>query len=541
MKKIINGFEAVKALEKGVNTLADAVKLTLGPKGRNVVLERKFTTPLITNDGVTIAKEISLPNCFENLGASLIKEVSIKTNDIAGDGTTTACVLAQSIVNSGVKNYTAGANQVMLKNGIKKAIDVAVDHLSKISTPINDSKEIFNIASISAADVEIGKLISESFEKLGNECVITVEDSKTMKTELKIVQGLQFDKGYISPYMITNPNKMECELDNCFVLVTDHKISSLQQIIGILEEVSKTGRPLLLIAEDFETEVVSTLVLNKLRGAVNVVAVKAPAYADKRKAILSDIAVLTDSTFIASDLGYELSEVTLNKLGRCNAKITRDSTTLTNGAGKQEEINLRKEEIKQQISLCDNDFDKTKLEERLAKISGGIAVIQVGCATEVELQEKKLRIEDAISATKSAIDEGIVPGGGVALLQCIKPVSDLIKSLHNDEKTGAEIVLNSLTAPIKIIISNCGIEPSIIIDKILNNNENVNYGYNALTNEFVDMLKEGIIDPTKVTRTALQNAGSVASTLLTTECLVCDIEEKTENNSQNMSNGYGIY
>ena len=542
MKKILNGFEAIKALEKGVNTLADTVKLTLGPKGRNVVLDRKFTTPLITNDGVTIAKEIVLPNSFENLGASLIKEVSIKTNDVAGDGTTTACVLAQSIVNAGVKNYTAGANQVMLKNGIKKAIDVAVKHLEKISTPINNTKDIFNIASISAADTEIGKLISDSFDKLGNDCVITVEDSKTLKTELKIVKGLQFDKGYVSPYMITNTNKMSCELDNCFVLVTDYKINNLQQILPVLEEVSKTGRPLLIIAEDYETEVISTLVLNKLRGAVNVVAVKAPAYADKRKAILADISILTNSIFVSSDLGYNLTEVNLSKLGTCSVKITKDSTTITNGGGIESEIEKRKIEIKQQIETCDNDFDKTKLEERLAKISGGIAVIQVGCATEVELQEKKLRIEDAISATKSAIEEGIVPGGGVALLNCISPIKELIKKLNGDEKTGAEIVLKSLFAPIEIIISNCGKESSVIIDKILSNKENNNFGYNALTDEFVDMISAGIIDPKKVTRTALQNAGSVASTLLTTECLVCDIEEKNEQQTTNtIANGYGIY
>ena len=537
-KQILMGFDAIKKLEEGVSKLSSAVKITLGPKGRNVVLDRKFTTPLITNDGVTIAKEITLPDPFENMGANLIKEVSIKTNEVAGDGTTTACVLAESIVKEGVKNYTAGANPVILKKGIQKAIISAVNKLKEISTPVSSNKEIFQIASISAGDEEIGKLIAEGFEKVGKDGVITVEESKTLKTELKIVEGMQFDRGYLSPYMITNTEKMECILQDSYILITDKKIKNLNEIIGILEIVSQSGRPLLIISEDIENEVLSTLVLNKLRGALNVVAVKAPGYADKRKALCEDIAVLTGGTFICDELGYELKDVTIDKLGLATSiKVTKDSTTISGGKGNRESIDNRITEIKAQINSTDTEFDKNRLQERLAKLIGGIAVIYVGSATEVEMQEKKLRIEDAIEATKSAVEEGIVCGGGIALLNCVKTLEKLISTLTGDEKTGAEIVLKALYAPINMITHNAGIDGGVVIDKILSQNSTT-FGFNALTNEYVDMLKCGIIDPTKVTRTALENAGSVASTLLTTEVIVCDIEDKTPNST---AQGYGIY
>lgn len=525
-KQILSGFDAIKKLETGVRKLSSAVKITLGPKGRNVVLDRKFATPLITNDGVTIAKEITLPDPYENMGANLIKEVSIKTNEVAGDGTTTACILAESIVSEGVKNYSAGANPVILKKGIQKAIERATAHLKEISTPVSSSKEIFQIASISAGDEEIGKLIAEGFDKVGKEGVITVEESKTLKTELKIVEGMQFDRGYLSPYMVTNPDKMECLLNDSYILITDKKIKNLNEIIGVLEQVSQSGKSLLIIAEDIENEVLSTLVLNKLRGTLNIVAVKAPGYADKRKALCEDIAVLTNGTFICDELGFELKDVTLEKLGYANTiKVTKDSTLISGGAYSKERLENRIAEIKGQVSQAENEFDRNRLQERLAKLVGGIAVIYVGSATEVEMQEKKLRIEDAIEATKSATQEGIVCGGGIALLNCIPSVQELVNTLSGDEKTGAQIVLKSLFAPIKMITQNAGIDGSVVIDKILSQN-NTRFGYNALTNEFVDMIESGIIDPTKVTRSALENAGSVASTLLTTEVLVCDIEEK---------------
>jgi len=541
-KQMLTGFEAIKKLENGVKKLSNAVKITLGPKGRNVVLDRKFSTPLITNDGVTIAKEITLPDPFENMGANLIKEVSIKTNEVAGDGTTTACILAEAIVSEGVKNYTAGANPVILKKGIQKAIDVAVNHLKKISTPVSSSKEIFQIASISAGDEEIGRLISDGFDKVGKDVVITVEESKTLKTELKIVEGMQFDKGYLSPYMINNTEKMECNLTDCYVLVTDKKIKHLNDILGVLEQVSQSGKPLLIIAEDMETEVLSTLVLNKLRGALNVVAVKAPGYADKRKAMCEDIATLCGGTFICDELGLDLKETDITKLGLASSiKETKDSSTITGGNGDKEKIENRIKEIKSQIEVAESEFDKNRLQERLAKLAGGIAVIYVGSATEIEMQEKKLRIEDAIEATKSAVQEGVVCGGGIALLSCSKVVEELVNTLDGDEKTGANIVLNSLFAPIKMITANAGIDGSVIIDKILNSNKK-NFGYNALTNEFVDMIECGIIDPTKVTRSALENASSVASTLLTTEVLVCDIDEKIDTKNPNaIPQGYGIY
>lgn len=540
-KQILSGFDAIKKLEMGVRKLSNAVKITLGPKGRNVVLDRKFATPLITNDGVTIAKEITLPDPFENMGANLIKEVSIKTNEVAGDGTTTACILAESIVSVGVKNYTAGANPIILKKGIQKAISVATEHLREISTLVSSSKEIFQVASISAGDEEIGRLIADGFEKVGKDGVITVEESKTLKTELKIVEGMQFDRGYLSPYMVTNPDKMECILQDSYILITDKRIKNLNEIIGVLEAVSQSGKSLLIIAEDIENEVLSTLVLNKLRGALNVVAVKAPGYADKRKALCQDIAVLTHGTFICDELGFELKDVNLQKLGFASSiKVTKDSTTISGGKGLKEEIENRILEIKGQIESANNEFDKNRLQERLAKLIGGIAIIYVGSATEVEMQEKKLRIEDAIEATKSATQEGIVCGGGVALLNCVDCVQKLVDTLSGDEKTGAEIVLKSLFAPIKMITQNAGIEGAIVIENILNKHDK-NYGYNALTNEYVNMIESGIIDPTKVTRTALENAGSVASTLLTTEVLVCDIEEKINPKDPNaIPQAYGM-
>lgn len=540
-KQILSGFDAIKKLEMGVRKLSNAVKITLGPKGRNVVLDRKFATPLITNDGVTIAKEITLPDPFENMGANLIKEVSIKTNEVAGDGTTTACILAESIVSVGVKNYTAGANPIILKKGIQKAISVATEHLREISTLVSSSKEIFQVASISAGDEEIGRLIADGFEKVGKDGVITVEESKTLKTELKIVEGMQFDRGYLSPYMVTNPDKMECILQDSYILITDKRIKNLNEIIGVLEAVSQSGKSLLIIAEDIENEVLSTLVLNKLRGALNVVAVKAPGYADKRKALCQDIAVLTHGTFICDELGFELKDVNLQKLGfASNIKVTKDSTTISGGKGLKEEIENRILEIKGQIESANNEFDKNRLQERLAKLIGGIAIIYVGSATEVEMQEKKLRIEDAIEATKSATQEGIVCGGGVALLNCVDCVQKLVDTLSGDEKTGAEIVLKSLFAPIKMITQNAGIEGAIVIENILNKHDK-NYGYNALTNEYVNMIESGIIDPTKVTRTALENAGSIASTLLTTEVLVCDIEEKINPKDPNaIPQAYGM-
>ncbi len=541
-KQILLGFDAIKKLESGVRKLSSAVKITLGPKGRNVVLDRKYSTPLITNDGVTIAKEITLSDPYENIGANLIKEVSIRTNEVAGDGTTTACILAESIVKEGIKNYTAGANPIILKKGIQKATNVVVDKLKEISTPVSSNKEIFQVASISAGDEEIGSLIAEGFEKVGKDGVITVEESKTTKTELKIVEGMQFDRGYLSPYMVTNTNKMECVLNDCYILITDKKIKNLNEIISTLEVVSQSGKPLLIIAEDIENEVLSTLVLNKLRGALNVVAVKSPGYADKRKALCEDIAVLTGGTFICDELGLDLKDTGLNKLGRASSiKVTKDTTTISGGFGTKEKIDERVNEIKGQINDAESEFDKNRLQERLAKILGGIAVICVGSTTEVEMQEKKLRIEDAIEATKSAVEEGIVSGGGIALINCISDVENLVKSLNGDERTGAEIILKSLTAPLKMITENAGIDGSVVIDNIRKKNEK-NFGYNALTNEYVDMLSAGIIDPTKVTRTALENATSVASTLLTTEVLICDTPEKEKTPNPNATaEGYGIY
>lgn len=538
-KEIIDGFDAIKKLETGVKKLAKAVKVTLGPKGRNVVLDRKYATPLITNDGVTIAKEITLTDKFENMGASLLKEVSIKTNDIAGDGTTTACVLAESMVCEGIKNYTAGANPIILKKGILKACDVIAIHLDEISTPIKDNKEIYQIASISAGDEEIGQLIADAFNKVGTNGVITVEDGKTFKTELKVVEGMQFDRGFLSPYMVTNPETLEANLDNAYILLSESKITNINQLLPILEQASNKNIPLLIIADEIENEVLATLILNKLRGNLNCVAVKSPAYGDKRKGFMQDIAVLTGATVVSDEVGITLNNLTFDMLGKAKSvKVTKDSCLISGGYGDKEKIEQQVSKIKAQINIAESDFDKEKLSERLAKLTGGIAVIYVGSTTEPEMQEKKLRIEDAISATKSATLEGIVPGGGVALIKCIPQVDKLINTLNGDEKTGAEIVKKAILAPINQISENAGINGGVVVEKILNSSDN-NYGYDALNNQYVDMMKSGIIDPTKVTKTALLNAGSVASIMLTTTCLVTDIED-TPNPNQ-LANDHGIY
>ena len=534
-KQILYGEDARKALEKGVNAVADTVKITLGPKGRNVVLEKKYATPLITNDGVTIAKEIDLKNPFENLGAQLIKEVSVKTNDVAGDGTTTSCVLAQSIVKEGMKNFTAGANPIILRKGIFKAVDVVVDKLKEISKPIKDKADICSVASISAQDNEVGELIADAFEKVGNDGVITIEESKTMKTELNIVKGLQFDKGYASSYMATDMEKMIAELDSPLILVTDKKITNLQEILPLLEEIVKTGQKLLIICDDIEGEPLATLVVNKLRGTFNCVAVKAPSFGDKRKAILEDICILTGATLISTELGIELKDATIEMLGTAKSvKVDKDTTTIVEGAGDKEKIKERISQIKNQISNTTSDYDKEKLTERLAKLSGGVAVISVGAYSEVEMKDKKLRIEDALAATKAAVSEGIVPGGGTAYLSSIDALKELITNLKGDEKIGAEIVLKAITEPIKQIAKNAGVEGSVIIDKVLEKHD-VSFGYDALNDKYVDMFKAGIIDPTKVSRSALQNAASVAGTLLTTESLVCDIEEEKPLPTQNIN------
>ena len=524
-KQIKYGIEARKALENGVNILADTVKITLGPKGRNVVLSRKFGSPLITNDGVTIAKEIELEDACENLGAQIVREVSTKTNDVAGDGTTTAAVLAQAIINEGSKNVAAGANPVILKKGIAKAVDVCVDELKKISKPISDKHSIAQVASISAGDESIGELISLAMEKVGNDGVITIEESKTMKTELKVVEGMQFDRGFASPYMATDLDKMVAELDNPFILITDKKIAHIQEILPVLEQVVKTGRKLLIISDDIEGEALATLVLNKLRGAFTCVAVKAPGFGDRRKAMLEDIAILTGGVVVSEELGYELKETTLDMLGSARQiRIDKDNTVIVEGAGSSEVIAQRVKQIKNLLAESTSEYDKEKLQERLAKLAGGVAVIEVGAATEVEMKERKLRIEDALNATRAAVEEGIVPGGGVALLSTYNAVEAYVNSLEGDEKTGAKIVLTALQAPIKQIATNAGVDGSIVIHELLKN-ESPTYGYDALNNQFVDMIEAGILDPTKVTRSALQNAASVAATMLTTESVVVDLPE----------------
>ena len=526
-KQLKYGEEARKALQKGVDTLADTVKITLGPKGRNVVLERKFGAPLITNDGVTIAKEVELEDAFENMGASMVKEVSTKTNDVAGDGTTTALILAQAMIGEGLKNVAAGANPVILKKGIAGAVEVAVNELKNISKPVKDKNDICQVASISAGDNTVGELISEAMEKVGKDGVITIEESKTMKTELTTVEGMQFDRGYASAYMVTNTDKMEAVLESPVILITDKKISSIQEILPVVEPIAQQGMRLLIIAEEVEGDALAALVVNKLKGVFNCVAVKAPGFGDRRKAMLEDIAILTGGTVISSELGYEFKDVTMDMLGRAGTvKVDKDNTTIINGAGNPTAIEGRKQAIKAQIAETTSDYDREKLQERLAKLAGGVAVINVGAATEIEMKEKKLRIEDALNATKAAVQEGIVPGGGIALISTIKALEKYVATLSGDEKTGAEIVLKAVQAPLKQIALNAGLDGAVILNEVLKANK-VNYGFNALTNEYTDMVESGIIDPTKVTRTALENAGSVAGVFLTTESVVADIKEET--------------
>ncbi len=525
-KQIKNGEEARKALQKGVDVLANTVKITLGPKGRNVVLDKKYGAPLITNDGVTIAKDIELEDAFENMGAQLVKEVSTKTNDVAGDGTTTAVVLAQAMIEEGLKNVAAGANPIILKKGISGAVDVAVNELKKISKPVSDKKSITQVAAISAGDDSVGELISEAMEKVGKDGVITIEESKTTKTELTTVEGMQFDRGYASAYMVTNTDKMEAVLESPVILITDKKISSIQEILPVIEPIAQHGQRLLIIAEDVEGDALAALVVNKLKGVFNCVAVKAPGFGDRRKAMLEDIAVLTGGTVISSDMGYEFKDVTPDMLGKAGiVKVDKDNTTIIDGAGDPAAIEARKQSIKAQIAETTSDYDKEKLQERLAKLAGGVAVINVGAATEVEMKEKKLRIEDALNATRAAVQEGIVPGGGIALLSAIPALEKYVSALNGDEKTGANIILNAVKAPLKQIAENAGLDGSVILYEVLKSGK-ANYGFNALTNEYVDMVKEGIIDPTKVTRSALENAASVASIFLTTESIVADIPEK---------------
>lgn len=524
-KQFKYGEEARRSLEKGVDTLADAVKITLGPKGRNVVLDKKFGAPLITNDGVTIAKEIELEDAFENMGAQLVKEVSVKTNDVAGDGTTTAALLAQTIIREGMKNIAAGANPMVLKKGIAKATEYTVEELKKISKPIESKTAIAQVASVSAGDEEIGALLSDAFEKVGKDGVITIDESKTMKTELSVVEGMQFDRGYASPYMMTNPDKMDAVLEDPLILITDKKISVFQDLLPVLEQVVKSGRGLFIIAEEVEGEALTALVLNKLKGAIKCVAVKAPGYGDRRKAMLEDIAILTGATVISSDLGYEIKDATLDMLGSAKmVQVDKDNTTIVDGAGDPALIKQRVAAIQHQISESTSDYDKEKLQERLAKLSGGVAVVRVGAATEVEMKERKLRIEDALAATRAAVEEGIVPGGGIALLSISDKVTAYANTFSGDEKTGALIIAKALTAPIKQIAENAGVDGGVIVDNVLRAKK-ANFGYDALKNEFCDMVEKGILDPTKVTRSALQNAASVSSTLLTTEVIVADKPE----------------
>ncbi len=525
-KQIKNGEEARKALQKGVNTLADTVKITLGPKGRNVVLDKKYGAPLITNDGVTIAKDIELEDAFENMGAQLVKEVSTKTNDVAGDGTTTAVVLAQAMIEEGLKNVAAGANPIILKKGIAGAVEVAVNELKNLSQPVSDKTSITQVAAISAGDDSVGQLISEAMEKVGKDGVITIEESKTMKTELTTVEGMQFDRGYASAYMVTNTDKMEAVLESPVILITDKKISSIQEILPVIEPIAQQGQRLLIIAEDVEGDALAALVVNKLKGVFNCVAVKAPGFGDRRKAMLEDIAVLTGGTVISSDVGYEFKDVTPDMLGRAGTvKVDKDNTTIIDGAGDPAAIEARKQSIKAQIAETTSDYDKEKLQERLAKLAGGVAVINVGAATEIEMKEKKLRIEDALNATRAAVQEGIVPGGGIALISTVPALKKYVAGLNGDEKTGANIVLKAVEAPLKQIANNAGLDGSVILHEVLKSKK-VNYGFNALTNEYTDMVKAGIIDPTKVTRSALENSASVASIFLTTESIVADIPEK---------------
>ena len=523
MAKIIcYGEEARKALEKGVDQLADTVKITLGPKGRNVVLDKKFGAPLITNDGVTIAKEIELEDPFENMGAQLVKEVSTKTNDVAGDGTTTATLLAQAIVKEGLKNLAAGANPMVMKKGIAKATAAAIEAMKVNSQKVNGSADIARVGAVSSGDEAIGQLIAEAMEKVGHDGVITIEESKTAETYSEVVEGMQFDRGYVTPYMVTETEKMEANLDDALILITDKKISNIQELLPVLEQVVQSGKKLLIIAEDVEGDALSTLIVNRLRGTLNVVCVKAPGFGDRRKEMLQDIAILTGGTVISSDVGLELKEATLDQLGQARqVKVTKENTTIVNGAGSSEEIKARIGQIKSQIEVTTSDYDKEKLQERLAKLAGGVAVIKVGAATEVEMKEKKLRIEDALNATRAAVEEGIVAGGGTAYLNAIPAVEKLYAETEGDEKTGLQIVARALTAPVKQIAANAGIDGSVVLEKIRESGK-VGYGFDAYNEVYCDMIPTGIVDPTKVTRSALENAASIASTLLTTESLVAD-------------------
>jgi chaperonin GroEL len=522
-KQIIFGEEARRSLQRGVDQLADTVKVTLGPRGRNVVLDKKFGSPLITNDGVTIAREIELEDAAENMGAQLVKEVATKTNDVAGDGTTTATLLAQAIIREGLKNVAAGANPTMVKAGIKKAVEVAVDEIAKTSKPISGKEDIARVASISAADEEVGTLIADAMEKVGNDGVITVEESNTMGTELNVVEGMQFDRGYISPYMVTDTEKMEAILDDPYILITDKKISSIQEILPILEQIVQQGKKLLLIAEDVEGEALATLVVNKLRGTFTCVAIKAPGFGDRRKEMLDDIAVLTNGTVISEELGYDLKDTTLDMLGKAGrVKVTKENTIIVDGTGDKDKIKDRVSQIRAQIEETTSDFDREKLQERLAKLAGGVAVVKVGAATETELKEKKMRIEDALSATKAAVEEGIVPGGGVSYVNAIPAVLKIEET--GDVQTGVNIIARALEEPVRQIVENAGLEGSVILEKVKNSKPGV--GFDAAKEEYVDMIKSGIVDPAKVTRSALQNAASVAAMFLTTESVVADIPEE---------------
>ena len=523
-KEIKFGADARAALEAGVDKLADTVKVTLGPKGRNVVLDKSFGAPLITNDGVTIAKDIELEDGFENMGAQLVKEVATKTNDVAGDGTTTATVLAQAMVNEGMKNLAAGANPIILRKGMKKACDCAVESIAEMSSKVTGKDQIARVAAISAGDDAVGEMVADAMEKVSNDGVITIEESKTMQTELDLVEGMQFDRGYVSAYMCTDMDKMEANLDNPYILITDKKISNIQEILPLLEEIVQSGAKLLIIAEDVEGEALTTLVINRLRGTFNVVAVKAPGYGDRRKAMLEDIAILTGGTVISDEVGLDLKETTLDQLGRAKSvKVQKENTVIVDGAGDQDAIAARISQIKAQIEETTSDFDREKLQERLAKLAGGVAVVRVGAATETEMQEAKLRMEDALAATRAAVEEGIISGGGSAYIHASKKVAEMAAQLEGDEKTGANIILKALEAPLFTIAYNAGLEGAVIINKVRESEPGV--GFNALTEEYVDMVQAGIVDPAKVTRSALQNATSVASTLLTTESVVSNIKE----------------
>ena len=523
-KEIKYGAEARRALEAGVNQLADTVRVTIGPKGRNVVLDKSFGAPLITHDGVTIAKEIELEDRFENMGAQLIKEVASKTNDVAGDGTTTATVLAQAMVHEGMKNLEAGANPIILRKGMKKATDVAVEAIAKMSSKVKDKDQIAKVAAISAGDAEVGQMVADAMEKVSNDGVITIEESKTMKTELDLVEGMQFDRGYVSAYMATDMDKMEANLDDPYILITDKKISNIQEILPLLEQIVQAGARLLIIAEDIEGEALTTLIVNKLRGTFNVVAVKAPGYGDRRKEMLKDIATLTGGQVISEELGMELKDTTMDQLGRAKSvKVQKENTVIVDGMGDKNAIADRVAQIKAQIEETTSDFDREKLQERLAKLAGGVAVIRVGAATETEMKEAKLRMEDALNATRAAVEEGIISGGGSAYIHASKAVAEAIDGLEGDEKTGAKVVLKALEAPLFHISANAGLEGAVIINKV--RESEVGTGFDALTEQYVDMVENGILDPAKVTRSALQNATSVASTLLTTESVVADIKE----------------